>query len=105
VRVVSKVVQFVPYVGKAASKALGTASDVANDASNAIHVKMGGKLGKAMRDINKTRKIAGYIPRELLGDALEERGLEDRDARYGYDGDISAREVYDEVLYARDWNA
>jgi hypothetical protein len=107
-KVASKVAQFIPVVGKPISKALDGASAITNAASNAIHVKIGGKLGKAMRGMDKTRKIAGYIPRELTEDALglEERELEELDARYDYDGDIYAREVYDgEVLFARDWDA
>ncbi|KAF9479851.1 hypothetical protein BDN70DRAFT_660247 [Pholiota conissans] len=107
-KLASKVVQFIPVVGKPLSKVLDGASAVTNAASNAIHAKIGGKLGKAMKVMDKTRKIAGYIPRELPEDALEERELEELDARYDYldDVDVTSREVYDDdsVFYARDWN-
>jgi hypothetical protein len=69
-KVASKVAQFIPVVGRPISKVLDGASHITNAASNAIHAKIGGKLGKAMRGMDKTRKIAGYIPRELPEDAL-----------------------------------
>ncbi|KAF9481090.1 hypothetical protein BDN70DRAFT_931204 [Pholiota conissans] len=102
-RVASKAAQFIPVVGKPLSKILDGASAATNAASNAIHAKMGGKLGKAMNGMNKARKIAGYVPRELPEDALEERELEELDARYDY---VASREVYDDdsMFYARDWN-
>ncbi|KAF9471645.1 hypothetical protein BDN70DRAFT_887872 [Pholiota conissans] len=109
-KVASKVVSFIPGVGKVLSKVMDGASAATNAISNRIHVKIGGKLGKAMKGMDKARKIVGYIPRELPED-FEERDLgdfdfEEFDARDAYEWDslMDARADYDEWLYERGWD-
>ena len=61
-KVVSKVVGFIPGIGKIAGKAMELVSKGINIASDKIHATLGGKLGKAMAGMNKTNKVMGYIP-------------------------------------------
>lgn len=61
-KVVSKVVGFIPGIGKIAGKAMELVSKGINIASDKIHATLGGKLGKAMAGMNKTNKVVGYIP-------------------------------------------
>lgn len=56
---------FIPVVGKVIGKAVEGASKGLNAASDAIHAKIGGKLGKAMDRMSKVQKVEGYIPREF----------------------------------------
>ncbi|KAF5324328.1 hypothetical protein D9619_011089 [Psilocybe cf. subviscida] len=61
-KVVSKVVGFLPGVGKVVGKAIEGASEGLNKASDAIHAHIGGKLGKAMHNMDKAQHIVGKIP-------------------------------------------
>jgi len=107
-KVASKIVGFIPGVGKVLGKVLEGASAATNAISDKIHVKIGGKLGKAMEGFDKARKIVGYIPRELPED-YQERDLgefEEFDARDAYESDslLDARTDYEEWLYERGWD-
>ena len=57
-----KVIGFLPGVGKLAGKITDGISDGLNKASDKIHAHIGGKLGQAMRNMDKAQKIEGYIP-------------------------------------------
>ena len=92
-KVASKVVSFVPVVGKIAGKALEGVSAGLNAASNAIHVKIPGRLQKGVNVMNKVRKISGYVPRELSE-------FEERDD-IGFDF-YPREDFYD--LEERDWD-
>lgn len=61
-KAVSKVVGFIPGIGKVAGKAMEVGSKGLNSASNAIKCKVGGKLGTAMHRMDKGMKVMSYIP-------------------------------------------
>ncbi|KAF9479867.1 hypothetical protein BDN70DRAFT_920941 [Pholiota conissans] len=61
-KIAAKVANFIPGIGKAVSKGIEAVSTVRDKISNAIHVNIGGKLGKAMHRMDKAQKVVGYIP-------------------------------------------
>lgn len=70
-KAISKVVGLIPGAGKLAGKLVEGISDGLNKASDKIHAVIGGKLGKAMHNMDKAQKIEGYIPRALPDDYQE----------------------------------
>ncbi|KAF5328839.1 hypothetical protein D9619_011449 [Psilocybe cf. subviscida] len=60
-KIAGKVVGFIPGA-KGIGKAMEGGSEGLNKASDAIHAHIGGKLGKAMKRMDKAQKIVGYIP-------------------------------------------
>jgi hypothetical protein len=72
-KIASKVVSFIPGVGKVIGKAMEGASAATNAISNRIHVKLPGRLQKGMNTMNKIQKISGYVPRDLSEHNLDSR--------------------------------
>ena len=103
-KVGSKVLQFVPGIGKPLSKVAAGISRAAGAASDAIKVKLPPKLQKGMNVMNKANKVMGYMPREFS----EEEGFQEREIDDAYHfqerDDIALEnreESYSEV-YGRD---
>lgn len=61
-KVASKVVGFIPVIGKAVGRVMDGAAEVANKISDKIRIHIGGKLGTAMDHMSKAQKNLGYIP-------------------------------------------
>lgn len=79
---IGKVIGLIPGAGKLAGKIADGVSDGLNKASDKIHATIGGRLGRAMHNMDKAQKIEGYIPRELPEDyqrLLGRNCLADRD--------------------------
>ena len=104
----SKVVRFIPGIGKPLSKAMEGASKAAGAISDKIKVKLPPKLEKGMKVMNKANKVMDYIPREFSEEEnfqqrdfdeaylLEERDdfpLENREDSYS---DVFERDLFDE---------
>ena len=80
---VSKVVGWIPAIGKPIGKAMEGVSKLENFASDKIHANLGKKLEKGMKVLNKADKVMGYIPRRRdLSDG--EGVLQQRDINDGY---------------------
>ncbi|KAF5324364.1 hypothetical protein D9619_011106 [Psilocybe cf. subviscida] len=60
-KIAGKVIGFIPGA-KGIGKAIEGGSEGLNKASDVIHAHIGGKLGKAMKRMDKAQKIVGYIP-------------------------------------------
>ena len=103
-KVGSKIVSFIPGIGKPLSKALDGVSKVAGVISDNIHVKLDPKLEKGMDVMNKANQIMGYIPREFS----EEEDFQHRDIDEAYlfeerdDFELENREDSYSDLYERD---
>lgn len=75
--IASKVVGFIPGVGKAVGKAIGGLGHVANLASNVIPAKLGPHLEKGMEVMDKIRNPVGGAAGKVL-EAVLKRNLEEK---------------------------
>jgi len=77
--VVAKVAGFIPEIGKPLEKAIGGVAKAAGMISDKIHVKLGAKLDKGMKIMNKADNIMEYVPirRDLSDQAFEQRDYSD----------------------------
>ena len=104
-KVGSKLVSWIPGIGKPLSKAMDAVSKVAGIASDHIHVKLPAKLEKGMNIMNKANKVMDYMPRELS----EEEGFQERDIDEAYhfeerdDIELENREESYSEVYERDF--
>ena len=80
----SKVVGWIPGIGKPVGRALEGISKLENLASDKIHADLGKKLEKGMNVLNKADKVMGYIPRRRDLSEEEEGVLQQRDINDGY---------------------
>jgi len=80
--VVGHVASFIPGIGKPIQQAIHGVTKVAGVISDHIHVKLGAKLEKGMKIMNKADQIMDYIPRRR--EFLEEEGFQQRDIGEAY---------------------
>ena len=81
-QVASKVVNFIPGIGKPLSKAIDAESKIAGFVSDHINVKLPDNLEKGMNIMEKADKIMDYIPRrrgfsEDSEEAFQQRGIDE----------------------------
>ena len=107
-KVIGKALEVIPGVGKTLERAVAGVSKIAGVISDHIHVKLGKKLEKGMKVMNKANKIMSFIPRRRdlseveavqqleIGDAYysEEPALEHREESY-FDADEHWQDAYD----------
>ena len=104
----SKILRYIPRIGKPLSKVADAISKVAGTASDHINVKLPSKLEKGMNVMNKANKVMGYMPREFS----EEEGFQQRDIDDAYyfeerndialeNREESYSEVYERGIYQR----
>jgi hypothetical protein len=75
--VVGHVASFIPGIGKPIQQAIHGVTKVAGVISDHIHVKLGAKLEKGMKIMNKADQIMDYIPRrrEFLEEEVSRSGI------------------------------
>lgn len=96
-KAVSKVIGWIPAIGKPLARVMDAEAEGENALSDKINVHIGGSLGHAMDNMSKAQKIMGYIPRELVEAISQGRAV----------GQLSERELYavNAVLAAREGDA
>ena len=100
---VSKVVSFIPEVGKPLERVISGVSKAAGVISDKIHVKLPAKLQKVENGMDKADKIMSYIPRRR--DLSEQEDFQQRDisdAYYFEERDDTSLEHDGEEYYSDD---
>ena len=109
VKVGSKLVSWIPGIGKPLSKAMDGVAKVAGLISDKIKVKLPAKLEKGMKVMDKANKVMDFIPREFSEeedfqqlDIDEAYHFEERDSddfalenREEYYSEVNERDVYE----------